>query len=1058
MFAALIGLVTGIVAAQDVTDSPAIPVAHPWDPNGAPDSGSASSLAADPVHFVWSGIGPAPIANGQRPSGGPVSGRIAGIAADPANANILYIAAAGGGVWKTADGGGNWTPLTDTQTTLSMGAIAVAPSNGSVIYAGTGEANNSGDSNFGRGLLVSTNGGTTFTLQTAGGAFDRKTVAEIAVDPTNANIVYVAIAGGGVNGLGGNNGIWRSADGGTTWTNTTATITTTQPWTSVRIDPNSPSTLYAAVGNISGNNANGVYKTTNSGTTWTGPLALAGGFSSTTSGRIAVAVSKSNSQVVYMSAQGISPFGALYKLERSDNGGTTWTDLTAGTPNYMGGQGWYDTTLIVDPSNSAIVYAAGAAGSNSVIRSTNSGVNWTDISTAGGTGPHADHHAAAFDSSGRFLDGDDGGIYRYDPAGPSWSQLNGTATAAFLNTIQFQGIGLHPTDINNALGGSQDNGTSHYTGLLSWSLVEGGDGGLVKFSKTNPLRVYHQSPVDSFGSANFFRTSINGGTTWTGATSGITDNTDTTQNFYSPFVVYTNNGDHVLYGARHLFETTNSGTSWSALGAAFANNIDSIGATIADANTIYVSAGGNTFITINHGTTWTQHNLPVGGTVADIQVDPSNAQIAYAVVRNFTSGGNVFKTTSGGATWTNISGNLPALPAWSFQLDPNGIYYVGNDTGVFLSVNGGTTWTPVGTGLPEAQVFQIELNTSLGVLGAATHGRGAWEIYTSAPTSLTYNGDASDDYHDAANLSAVLKTALGGSPISGGTVAFTLGTQSCTGVTDVTGSAKCTISSLSQTPGPYTVSATFADSSISGTDYYGSTVSKPFTITKEQTTLSYTGDHVIANGGTAHMSGVLLEDGTVPIAGRTVTFTLGTDGTAQTCNGITDTTGKATCNITPVNQPLGPGAAADSFAGDAFYLPSSASATTILFAFPAGGDFVLGDQSAAIGSSQEFWGAQWSKLNNLSGGQAPAAFKGFASSVGGSPGCGIGWTTSSGNSSAPPATIPSYMGVLVSPSIDKSGAAISGSAPKIVVVKTNPGYGPDPSLAGTGSVVATFCQ
>jgi hypothetical protein len=192
---------------------------------------------------------------------------------------------------------------------------------------------------------------------------------------------------------------------------------------------------------------------------------------------------------VYASAQSTSTFGALYKIERSDDGGATFTDLTAGTPNYMGGQGWYDTTLIVDPSNSAIVYAAGAAGSNSVLRSTNSGVAWTDISSgAGGQGPHADHHAAAFDANGDFLDGDDGGIYRYHAATNTWTQLNGTAT--FLNTIQFQGIGLHPSNINNALGGSQDNGTEQYTGTLSWTLVEGGDGGFVKFSKTNPLRVY----------------------------------------------------------------------------------------------------------------------------------------------------------------------------------------------------------------------------------------------------------------------------------------------------------------------------------------------------------------------------------------------------------------------------------------------------------------------------------------------------------------------------------------------------------------------------------------
>jgi hypothetical protein len=120
---------------------------------------------------------------------------------------------------------------------------------------------------------------------------------------------------------------------------------------------------------------------------------------------------------------------------------------------------------------------------------------------------------------------------------------------------------------------------------------------------------------------------------------------------------------------------------------------------------------------------------------------------------------------------------------------------------------------------------------------------------------------------------------------------------------------------------------------------------------------------------------------------------------------------------------------------------------------------VLGDQSAAVGSSVEFWGAQWSTLNSLSGGAAPAAFKGFAQSLSSEPPkCGITWTTPSGGSSAPPATIPSYMGVLVTPSVGKAGSTISGSAPRIVVVKTDPGYGPNPGTAGTGTVVATFCH
>ena len=257
--------------------------------------------------------------------------------------------------------------------------------------------------------------------------------------------------------------------------------------------------------------------------------------------------------------------------------------------------------------------------------------------------------------------------------------------------------------------------------------------------------------------------------------------------------------------------------------------------------------------------------------------------------------------------------------------------------------------------------------------------------------------------------------------------------------------------------GSYSLEADFTSSNPL---YLNSTQNLPkgLTVTLEETTLSYTGDTVIANGGTATMSGVLLEDGVKPIAGRTVLFTLGSGGSAQTCNGVTNATGVATCTIAPVAQPLGSNPVGDVFAGDAFYKPASATASAILFAFLTTGADVLGDQSAQIGTDVTFWGAQWASLNNLSGGSAPNSFKGFASNTGEPPKCGITWTTGPGNSSDPPATLPSYMGVLVSTAVGKSGSRISGDVFRIVVVQTNPGYAPNPGHAGTGTVVAQFCH
>ncbi|HEV3205036.1 MAG TPA: hypothetical protein VGY77_11660, partial [Gemmataceae bacterium] len=250
----------------------------------------SSSIPLDTIN--WTAMGPAPILNGQTPRGQPVSGRIAAIAADPNDSNVLYLAAAGGGVWKTTDAGADWAPLTDDQATSFMGALAVAPSASSVIYAGTGEPSNSNLSFYGRGVLKSMDGGASWTLL-GNDVFDRHTIAQIAVSPIDPDTVFVAVADGGVNGVGGNTGIWKSTDGGKTWTDTTSTISTTAAFTDVEMDPKDPKTLYAAVGSFRGSSVNGVYKTDDGGATWS----VAGNFpTGIGDGRISVAIAPADSQ------------------------------------------------------------------------------------------------------------------------------------------------------------------------------------------------------------------------------------------------------------------------------------------------------------------------------------------------------------------------------------------------------------------------------------------------------------------------------------------------------------------------------------------------------------------------------------------------------------------------------------------------------------------------------------------------------------------------------------------------------------------------------------------
>ena len=570
-------------------------------------------------------------------------------------------------------------------------------------------------------------------------------------------------------------GVYKSTDGGATWTNTTSGIDTIDSYSDLAIDPSNPMTLYTAVGPYYGASANGVYKSINAGLTWSlisSPPTGAG------VGRISIAVAPSNPQTLYVAIENPNSSG-LSVLERSDNGGSTWTSLS--TPNFMGGQGWYDQALIVSPTNAGTVFAAGVVDyntdSNAVIESTNAGISWTSIAGANLLGtrpnePHTDHHALAFTSDGKLLDGNDGGIWRLNNAtigSIAWANIN-----ANINTIQFQGIGLSPTNPALALGGSQDNGTERFTDAAGWTETDGGDGGSVQFSQQNGNIAYRISPVGSFGTIDFFRVSSDGGQNWTSKTSGLNGNDS--MNFYPPFTVDPSNGSRVVLGTDNIYQTINGATSWTRIATAGLggfnvtfNDVDAIGLAASNSSTIYAATGGsfaansNLFVSTNSGSSWSTINLPSNsGRVNDLEVDPTNSKIVYAVTSTFSASGShhVFRSTNGGTTWKDITGNLPNLPTWTLQIDPTqaNTLYVGNDTGVFVTHDLGSTWSTLSTGLPNAQVFQLILNTNYSTLAAGTHGRGMWEILTQAvtPTNVT-STNANGTYGSGATLTLTIQ-------------------------------------------------------------------------------------------------------------------------------------------------------------------------------------------------------------------------------------------------------------------------------------------------------------
>lgn len=312
-------------------------------------------------------------------------------------------------------------------------------------------------------------------------------------------------------------------------------------------------------------------------------------------------------------------------------------------------------------------------------------------------------------------------------------------------------------------------------------------------------------------------------------------------------------------------------------------------------------------------------------------------------------------------------------------------------------------------------------------------------------TTLQYTGATTADYGDLTTLSAKLLDASG-TPLVGKQVTLSMGSQTCSATTSAGGIASCSVT-VSQPQGNYPVVVSFAGSGL----YLPSSATATFAVTGEQTTVLAGTVGPVLRGSTLTLTGTLLEDGVTPIAGRTLTLTLG----SKTCTGITNTAGVASCTVAGTD-PLGPAAVTVSFAGDNFYLAANASGSALLYAFAGGGGtFVVGDQSAV--GAVTFWGAKWSKLNRVSGGDAPDAFKGYALVA--PTQCGTRWTTGPGNSPDPPAgPLPAYMAVLVTSSVTKSGPSISGTTTRIVIVKTDAGYKNDPGHAGSGTVVATVCS
>jgi len=666
------------------------------------DRAPVGKIFMQPDYKSWTFIGPEPITN-EYWSGASVSGRVTSIAVDPTNSLVVYITGAQGGVWKTTDGGTTWTPLTDGLSSLASGYVTIDPNNNLTLYYGTGELHYCGDCFYGDGLFKSTDGGTTWTkIATTAQVGTR--ISKIVVDPSNSNHIFVA----------GNYGLIVSTDGGSTW----SVASSVGQCNDVEIDPVNPANIYASF------YGQGVYKSTDGGLTWT---QLSGGLPTTGFTRIELAVAPSNPLVIYASFA--STTYSLLGLYKSTDGGVTWTQLT-NTPDYLTPQGFYDHCIIVDPLNPDVVYAGGVypypgSTNHGLEMSTDGGATWTDITIASdGTKLHPDIQTLAISSNGELWVGTDGGVWKTASPGVTWTDLNAT-----LGITQFYTVGLHPTRSDSMLGGTQDNGTPGYSGTLSWDEVTSGDGGPCLFDWYNP-GYYFTTYIKFQNIYEYYN-----GTYQTDIAGPWVSLGDRASWANGPFVMDPVNHNVMYVGTYRVWKTADYGSTWSAISGDLTSGTGVLlSLAVAPSNTSVIYTGssdGYVFKTIDGGLTWTQIDGGLFGSnqITDIVVNPTNSQEIYLSL-DASIGSRVYMSSDGGTTWNDITGTLPSgLRGLSLAVDflptvPQ--IYLGTDYGVYFTSDNGATWSLVGPGLPNLAVYELKIDTANDYIVAATHGRGVW--------------------------------------------------------------------------------------------------------------------------------------------------------------------------------------------------------------------------------------------------------------------------------------------------------------------------------------------
>ena len=671
--------------------------AEPASPYTAAVEAVEATTPAAGAQPRWRPLGPFVIPHGQTYGWGPgsrpsVAGRISSIAIDPSDSTHILAGAGGGGVWETRDAGATWEPRTDRKASLAIGAIAFAPSNPSVAYAGTGE----GDffSRLGAGLLRTTDGGRTWNMRVRGpfvgcGFFD------LAVDPLNADHVLAATEVG----------LYESTNGGSTFRRRR------NMWTwdisvhpAVAGDATSTKEVLAAC-------ADGLWRSTNGGTTWRRvPLPNTPDYWE----RLEVFHCPADGDVAY--AFGAGGGGARLYRRNTFGGAFRRIDAPGGLDT---AQAWYDWFGATAPNNPDVVYL-GAIEVHKGTRGANGGWSWSLLSARDrGDSIHPDQHAIAFsptDPSAVYV-GNDGGVYMSPDAGRTWRSLN-----KGLAITEFEFIAQHPRHDAFLIGGTQDNGTLRYEGEDAWHHVQDGDGGDCGFGKSDPPTCFH-----TYWGMGMER-SRKGGRWGSWRWVGPNPPNSYSALFYPPVEV---SGRVAAQAGQTVYVSVDEGANWANVKLpATAGLVTALA--IATPRRVYAGTeDGRIFRLDRTGATWdrTQLDRPRYGYISDLVVDPANAARLWATCSDVFDA-HVFRSDDGGTSWTNVSAGLPEIPVNAIVVDPDDgdTVWVAADVGVHRSTDAGASWAPYGTGLPNALAKDIVLHPETRLLRVATQSRGVWEV------------------------------------------------------------------------------------------------------------------------------------------------------------------------------------------------------------------------------------------------------------------------------------------------------------------------------------------